>query len=165
MKPIKCLIVSDLHGAVQRLNEALRRQRDADAVIFLGDGVTDAEYSALSEYGKRPWLAVRGNCDFSSTFLGTELKKTDSITLGDKKIVYTHGDLFGVKLGMDGLRRLARDTGASVVLFGHTHRRCELYEDGVHYVNPGSLSGSGEDGGCAVMTVTDSGVLFSYMSF
>ena len=96
MEKIKCIIISDVHGATGRLREALRLHRDAEVVFFLGDGVREAEEVALCDRGLRHWMAVKGNCDFSSIFLGSELKKTESITLLGKKIVFTHGDLYGV---------------------------------------------------------------------
>ena len=163
MEKIKCIIVSDIHGASSKLCEALRRNRDAEVVFFLGDGVREAEEVALSDRGTRHWLAVKGNCDFSSTFLGTELKKTEGINLLGKKIVYTHGDLYGVKYHGGGLRKLARDTGADIVLYGHTHVKREEYEDGVYYVNPGSLYGGESGRSCALLTIDGGNMLFSFL--
>ncbi len=163
MEKIKCIIVSDIHGADSKLCEALRRNRDAEVVFFLGDGVREAEAQAIGDRGKRHWLAVKGNCDFSSTFLGSELKKTESITLCGKKIVFTHGDLYGVKYHSEGLYKLAADTGADIVLYGHTHVKREEYRDGVYYVNPGSLFGGDSGRSSALLTLDGDNVLFSFL--
>ena len=33
----------------------------------------------------------------------------------------------------------ARAVGAKLLVFGHTHRQWEHYDDGLHILNPGSL--------------------------
>lgn len=164
MEKIKCIIISDIHGARRELQKALSLHGDADAVFFLGDGVREAEEQALADVGRRHWLAVRGNCDFSSDFLGAQMKKTDSITLCGKKIVFTHGDLYGVKYHRAGLYKLAADTGADILLFGHTHRKHEEYIGGVYYVNPGSISGGDTGKSCAILTLDENNVLFSFLN-
>ena len=40
---MKLLIVSDTHGDLRALRRAVEREADAAAVIFLGDGLRDAE--------------------------------------------------------------------------------------------------------------------------
>ncbi len=162
MKPIKCLIISDSHGRVDRVREALSRQRGVDAVLFLGDGIGDIA-AVASAFPYIYFLCVRGNCDYIDTFLNRQVMKTDSITLGDKRIFLTHGDMYGVKYGPEGLYRLAESVNADIVLYGHTHIPSEEYRDGVYYFNPGSLYGGTEGATCGVMTLTDGGVLFSLM--
>ena len=141
---MKCIILSDTHGYIDTAREALRLNPDAEVVFFLGDGIDDIEFIADS-YKNVAWLAVRGNCDRSSVFRGCMLKSVDSITLEGKKIVFTHGNLFGAKAGCGGLISLAREEGADIVLFGHTHTPCEIYiseyEKPFYLFNPGSASG------------------------
>lgn len=163
MKPIKCLIVSDTHGRVDLLRTAIRRQPHADALIFLGDGISDLAEVLCNVGQGTAVLAVKGNCDFSSDGLASPVYKLDSITLGEKKIVFTHGDLYGVKYGMDGLVRLAKQTDADVVLYGHTHLRAEDYIDGVYYFNPGTVAGGYHGASAGVLTISESGILFSFM--
>lgn len=133
-----------------------------DAVFFLGDGISDAEQLAASSLGDgKAWFVVRGNCDHNRPFLGEGVGKVGTVNLGGKRIVFTHGDLYGVKYHTGGLYDLARDTGADVLLFGHTHERYESYKDGLYLFNPGSLSGYRAS--CGIMTVEDGGILFAYM--
>lgn len=163
MKPIKCLVISDTHGRVDALRNAVRRQPSVDAIIFLGDGLSDLEDILPEISPSTTVLAVKGNCDFGGEYLSHKIFKVDSITLADKKIVFTHGDLYGVKYGMDGIIRLAGQMSADIILYGHTHVASEEYIDGVYYLNPGSLAGGFNSATCGVLTLTDKGVLFSLM--
>ena len=62
---MKLLVVSDVHGDLDALERAVDAEADADAVIFLGDGLREAE----NLQDMRPELkiySVRGNCDYAS---------------------------------------------------------------------------------------------------
>ena len=160
MNEIKIIIISDTHRSPESIEEAIRRQPRADAVIFLGDGLSDAELVS----GCHPELcfyAVRGNCDFHATLGGAPVPKTAELTLGGRKILYTHGDLFSVKSGLGGLISEAKRTGADIVLYGHTHVAREDYINGVYFVNPGSAGGYKPT--AALLSISDGGVLFSKM--
>jgi len=104
--------------------EALGRQiKVPDAVIFLGDGLRDIEYAELDGISA---YCVRGNCDstvFSTAFAPDE----HIITLGSKKIFITHGHRYGVKGLLSPLINRARELGADVALFGHTHEPFEKH--------------------------------------
>lgn len=165
---MKCLCFSDSHGSSYYINKALALHPDAEVIFFLGDGLSDIE---------RVWLqnknicilAVRGNCDHSSAHLGTQICKTEAITLEGYRIAYTHGDLYGAKYGSGGLLRLADELEADIVLFGHTHSPYERYEKtekgrGVYLFNPGSIGMGGFGGGASygVIMLSESGVLLSH---
>lgn len=158
---MKCLIFSDSHGDPYNMKRAINRNPDAEVVFFLGDGIADAESLALED-SCRMWIAVRGNCDFSTVFLNRTLNKTEQITLEGKKIMLTHGDVYGVKGGLEGITSAARSRGADIVLFGHTHIPFESYVDGLYLFNPGSISRPVYSFG--VLMLTESGVLLSHGS-
>lgn len=158
---MKCLIFSDSHGDPYNMKRAINRNPDAEVVFFLGDGIADAESLALED-SCRMWIAVSGNCDFSTVFLNRTLNKTEQITLEGKKIMLTHGDVYGVKGGLEGITSAARSRGADIVLFGHTHIPCESYVDGLYLFNPGSISRPVYSFG--VLMLTESGVLLSHGS-
>lgn len=162
MNQIKCLVLSDSHGRAEALRTAIKRRPDVDAVFFLGDGLNDLETVRNDISPTTSLFAVKGNCDFCA-YIDRPTYKVDSITLGDKKIIFTHGDLYGVKYGMDGLIRLAEQTSADVILFGHTHEYHEEYINGVYYFNPGSVKGGFGYATAGILTITDGGVLFSKM--
>lgn len=162
---MKCIVFSDSHGSLSYMMKALDMHRDAEVIFFLGDGLSDADSLAESDKS-RMWIAVQGNCDFRSSFLGRDVNKTEEIILEGKKIVVTHGDMYGVKYGTDGIKNLALSRKADIVLFGHTHTPYEEYaneERPIYFFNPGSISSPSYSFG--ILTVTDGAVLFSHGSF
>ena len=148
---MKILILSDSHGAEQRLTDILIDNNDADCLVFLGDGGRDFE-NALASLGIFPYgktrktvLQVAGNCDRFSNEATSLLESFGSI-----KVLITHGHAQNVKYGY---ARLADEAGARncrIALFGHTHRKelCEV--SGVTLFNPGSVRG----GSYGVLEVT-----------
>ena len=133
-------------------------------MFFLGDGLSDME--AFIGEKNRAYLAVRGNCDSSAIFGGGFVKSLDSINILGHRIVFTHGHLYGVKYGLDGVKRLAADIGADIVLFGHTHEPLEKYipaeKGGFYLFNPGSVGGFKPSYG--IINITDQGILLSHGS-
>ncbi len=142
---MKCLVFSDSHGSTYFIKQVLDMHPDAETVFFLGDGLSEID-TLRAGYPEKFWIAVRGNCDFYSSFMESPAKKTEEIKLCGYKIVATHGDLYGVKYGIGGLISLAKETDADIVLFGHTHIPFEKYisdyEKPFYLFNPGSISPS-----------------------
>lgn len=129
----KLLIVSDSHGDEVNLRRAVRAEADADALIFLGDGLRDLE-ALKKENFTRPVYAVRGNCD------RTDDPLEGLVPFGGVLLFYTHGHEYGVKAGCERLQREAAARGADIALFGHTHRPFHAEEAGLPALfNPGSL--------------------------
>ena len=162
---MKCLCFSDSHGTSAGIRRALNMHRDAEVVFFLGDGLSDFEEIIRDK--SRAYFVVRGNCDSSALLGDIMVKKTDSITILGHRIFLTHGDLYGVKYGLDGISKLAVDHSADIVLFGHTHQPLEKYistDDGGYYLfNPGSIGGGfGVKPSYGVINITEQGVLLSH---
>ncbi|MBQ8414754.1 MAG: YfcE family phosphodiesterase [Clostridia bacterium] len=162
---MKCLCFSDSHGSSYGMKRALSMHPDAEVVFFLGDGLCD--FDELIYDRSRMWIAVRGNWDVNGILGDSMVKKTDSITLMGHRIFLTHGDMYGVKYGLDGITKLAVDQNADVVLFGHTHKMLEKYipteEGGFYLFNPGSIGGGfGIKPSYGVINITDSGILLSH---
>ena len=160
---MKCLILSDSHGSPDRVRAVLSMHRDAEVLFFLGDGLSDLDEIQLPP--TMAFFAVRGNCDFRTLLPdGTRAEKLGQITLCGRRILYTHGDLYGVKYHDLGLCRLLEEKEGDIVLFGHTHLPVERYihteRGGAYLFNPGALSGS--LGSFGILTLTDAGVLFSH---
>ena len=137
---MKCLIFSDSHGVAQnRMRRVIDAHPDAEVVFFLGDGLAEAEALA-SEYVKKMFYLVRGNCDFSPL---SPVEETEAVTLEGVRIVFTHGHKYDAKLSYHGLCALAAARGADICLFGHTHSPTEQYRsDGARpctLFNPGSI--------------------------
>lgn len=76
-------------------------------------------------------LMVRGNCDFRG-------EKTISTIINDKKVLITHGDLYGVKEGLTRLSLLALEKEVQYVFYGHTHCPSFFEYRGIKFINPGA---------------------------
>ncbi len=152
------LVISDSHGNIDNVMRAVKTAGRVDGIIFLGDGIRDIEYikSTLEQLNV---YAVLGNCDHFSAL--SDYKKVESFCFEGKKIVITHGDLYGAKYGDSGLLLLAREHGADIVLYGHTHIARETQIDGVYLCNPGSIGGY-SDASFGVLTLDGNNALFSY---
>ena len=150
----KLLILSDSHGSTQAVRRILAAEKDADAVIFLGDGLPDLEL-ALTEAPKTRVYSVAGNCDFGA------LEPLDGLAAFDSVVIfYTHGHMYGVKYDLDTLAEAAAARGAEVALFGHTQIPMEEQHVTVLLFNPGSC-GRGYTGPdtYGVLTLADGRVL------
>ena len=81
-------------------------------------------------------VGVRGNCDWNSF-----LPSKETLKICGKKIFITHGHLYNAKMGLYKVVCAAREEGADILLYGHTHIAMNTYEDGLYVMNPGSCSG------------------------
>ena len=161
---MKCIILSDSHRDYESLISVLRQNRDAEVVFFLGDGLSDI-LEAKKDFPAVAFFSVSGNCDIRLF----DAPRLENFTLEGKRIVLTHGDAFAVKSSLVGLRALAEDTRADVILFGHTHTPFDTYlpsERGgpLWLFNPGSLGRPTEGGPSFGVLTLDArgGVLLSH---
>ena len=101
----KLLILSDSHNSEAAIRRILKAEADADALIFLGDGLRDLE-RALTEAPRLRTYAVAGNCDYGA------LEPLDGLAAFDKVVIfYTHGHMYGVKYDTDTLVETAAARG------------------------------------------------------
>lgn len=126
-------VISDTHRMNRYINLAKEIIKDADVLIHLGDNIEDVE--SLESGFKGEVYAVRGNCDYSNKY-----PKEMIIELMGKKIFFTHGDLYGVKNGLNNIYFKGRELEADIVLFGHTHEAIIEKENNLILMNPGSIS-------------------------
>ena len=157
---MRVIAFSDSHRHYQNVHKLFEATHlTTDLYIFLGDGENDLD-NLIYLYPDKKILTVAGNCDSGSLAPGV-----GTADVCGKKIIFTHGHNHGVNYGMSELKRLAVQNGADVVLYGHTHeRRCD-YEDGVYYINPGSI-GSPRDGlppSYAAIDIIPAGVLCTHV--
>lgn len=123
---------SDTHGYRERIRESACDLQQCDYILHAGDFYEDSQY--IAAYTKRRVIAVVGNCDHM--VLGP-LEET--VVLGGKRLCLTHGHLYKVKQGTSLLVRKAKSLGSDIVIYGHTHYPNIFEEDGILFVNPGSL--------------------------
>ena len=117
------------------LRRAILAQPQAEVVVHLGDGEGDVALLKPS-FPERMFLQVQGNCDG-----GSALPVRGEFEAQGVKLFYTHGHAYGVKSGEGSLLHAARERGAGIVLYGHTHNPREDYQEGLYIMNPGRLSG------------------------
>lgn len=150
---MRILVLSDSHGKLFNVIEAVEAQNDAEVVVFLGDGEDDINFSDFAYRNKRVFK-IRGNCDYSSLLPYDECAVFDNI-----KILMTHGHLLSVKMGMDDLEAVAKEKQVQIALYGHTHNPKIDYVDGVYYMNPGTVGARfGEDATYGTIDITKAGI-------
>ena len=151
---MRLLVISDTHGRPLLIDRVLQREKEASEVFFLGDVVRDIE-SIAPEYTDRRFHTVRGNCDYFCSY-----PEFDIVKCGDISVYMTHGHIHSVKRGTQGVLTAARNVGAQVALYGHTHAANIAYEDGVYLINPGSLALPRDSRpSYAVIDIDNSGIL------
>ena len=130
----KILVLSDSHGNLAALRNVIDAEPGTTDVIFLGDGLMDIR-ELQEDYPHLEIQAVRGNCDYSRTQPAESM-----ITVENQLIFFCHGDGYQVKFTVAGLKYAARQRGADIALFGHTHSPYYEYTDELYVFNPGSVS-------------------------
>lgn len=133
---MKILVFSDSHGTGRYMRQAIEAERP-DRVFHLGDMMRDAmalHYSVPD----LPMDAVCGNCDG----WGAQPEEL-LLDVGGRRVMLTHGHLYHVKSGLGLAERAARERGAEVLLFGHTHQPLVDRQGGLWIMNPGSIRGWG----------------------
>ena len=135
---MKYLVFSDSHGMRRDLENVLFSEK-ADAVIFLGDGLSDIE-EVMHWFPGMGSVCVRGNCDFFRTNVpGERVIVTDGC-----RVIVCHGHGHNVKEGLYELESVGRENHATAILYGHTHVQEKHVSDGLLVLNPGSVGYNGE---------------------
>ena len=132
--PMKLLIFSDSHGYLSLMEEAVRREKP-DRIVHLGDYFRDGE-ELRERFPEIPMTQVAGNCDRFNALL--RLPETGLERWEGVRFLLTHGHLQNVKRTLLPLELTAREQGADVALFGHTHVPFCRMEQGVLLFNPGT---------------------------
>lgn len=152
---MRIVVMSDSHGAYDRVLAVLRSNPDAEVFFHLGDGLEEF-LEIKPSFPDRAFYWVKGNNDWN-----IEAPTVGTVTLEGRRFFYTHGHLFGVKYGDGTLARMAAEAKADIVLCGHTHQAEIDYRDGVYFLNPGSLRfhGGGGKPGYLRIDITPAGVV------
>ena len=152
---MKILVISDTHGFEYETEEILKKERNSDIIIHLGDGGADLlemkEYTAF-----KPVYNIKGNCDTSAyNFPLRLISYFDSI-----KFYACHGHTHNVKTNLMALYFAAKEQDCRIALFGHTHVQFKDEYDGIHLFNPGCAA----NGKYGIMTVTENGFELEHRS-
>ncbi len=136
---MKILIVSDTHRQNGNYLHVLEQVTPVDMVVHCGD-IEGAEY-LVKESTECPVHMVSGNNDFFS-----DLSREKEFTIGKYKVWLTHGHNYYVSMGNEFIKQEARERGADIVMYGHTHRPLVDTSDGLIAINPGSLTYPRQEG-------------------
>ena len=128
---MKILIISDTHGNLKNLYRVLETEKPIDNLLHLGDFLgDDDEIRAAADCA---CAFVRGNCD-----LWSDERDTRNFGLMTHNVHMEHGQMLPHDL--DSIAMRAKNLGADILLYGHTHVPISVFHNGVYIVNPGSLS-------------------------
>lgn len=128
----KWIIVSDNHTEKGILFDVINQYDDVDVALHLGDSEFTYDDSELSYFQR-----VKGNTDFYPEF-------PNDLTVRDNGInaYVTHGHLFQANQSRERLAATAKSKGCQFAFYGHTHVAKYELIDGIHVINPGSISQS-----------------------
>ena len=145
---MRILVISDSHGDSYAVRQAIAEQPSAKILFFLGDGEYDLRFLDDAPSAGLFVHKVKGNCDYGSALPAYVVDEVNGV-----RIYASHGCQEQVKYGRGLLAERARDSGASIALYGHTHVPDTTYCDGLWLVNPGSI----REDSYAVIDITDGG--------
>lgn len=128
---MKILLISDSHGHYSDIQRAVDLE-NPEHIFYMGDGVEDLEKIKFN--GKID--AVLGNNDYNLDYPLVKI-----INLYNYKIMLTHGHKFFVPTGIKIMAEYAKEQGANLVIFGHTHHRFDEIVNGIRCINPGCICG------------------------
>lgn len=127
---MRLLVVSDSHGNEQILDDlASRYDGLVDGFVHCGDSELPAT-NLLWEVMD----TVKGNCDYDNRY-------PDMVVNRDLDVPYliVHGHRHEVKRGLESLKVLAKQERVPIVFYGHSHVLKFDFEDGIYFINPGSV--------------------------
>ncbi len=133
---MKAVVLSDSHGSFGELKKAVDaeiKNGGVSMIMFAGDVQRDAD-AIRREYPRIPVAVVLGNNDWSVRDVPFDV----TFTFAGKRVFMTHGHKYHVKYGLNTLLLKAREQGADICVFGHTHRPYLEKVSGVLMLNPGS---------------------------
>lgn len=129
---MKILVIGDTHGKLNKVRDVWGKLKDIDLIAHTGDYYRDAK--ALADEFHVPVIAVKGNCD------GGGRKDFEIIETEYGKLLLVHGHGQNVSYSLDHLRYLAMENNCRAAIYGHTHVASVLEDDGIYFINPGSLT-------------------------
>ena len=149
------LIISDTHGNIQAIKQLLENYHGLiKAVVHLGDNARDIIRIAGTAVKSNMYHIVNGNTDPEVAAYNERV-----IEIAGKRIFITHGHRYNVKSGLDMLIYRARELQVDACLFGHTHKQTLFTQNGIVFINPGSLSfpHMGTDKGYGFLSISEKG--------
>ena len=134
---MKILLVSDSHGNNEALDLLVKTYPNMDLYLHAGDSESD-------EYSIYPFRAVRGNCDYFGDFNEYLIIPTPYGHMYVQHRPHPNADLM-------------RNYKVKIFVYGHTHVRKFIDEDGIITINPGAITFArdGNEGSYAIVDITN----------
>lgn len=155
---MRVAIVSDTHGVTSVIEYIKTLLNDSDVLIHLGDSINDSKILASDFNGEV--YAVVGNCDYEKS---GDVEKV--IEIENKKFLITHGHKYAVKYGLDRIYYRGMELGVDGIIFGHTHRKIAVNQNGIWIINPGSPSLPKDgDATIAFMDIKNNDIKLNFLS-
>lgn len=148
---MKILLFSDSHGHTDNMVKVIKKSKQVDMIIHLGDVLRDACF-IRDTFTNTPVEFVTGNNDWAR-----EVPSEKLLEIEGKKIFITHGHHYNVKNDYGRIILRGKSVKADAVFFGHTHEVEEMFSDGMMVLNPGSISlpVKSSNPTCAVIEICD----------
>ena len=147
---MRIVVTSDTHRNSTDFSRIIRRHADnADLFVNLGDSEHEIALIDIN-FPNLKFECVAGNCDW-----GITLPMYKMLKCADKKVLITHGHLQYVKHGYQKIQEFAKQEGADICLFGHTHIPYVETVDGILYMNPGAVV----DGSYGIVDIVPTGIM------
>jgi putative phosphoesterase len=134
---LRLAVVADTHSEPHENAERLLRALAVDAILHAGDIGDLAVLARLEQVA--PVIAVRGNIDEHAEGLANAIS-LDLQAAGETalRILLTHIAVNGPRIRADAAR-LALDSGAKLIVCGHSHVPFIGRDRGLTVFNPGSI--------------------------
>lgn len=127
---MKVLVVSDNHADVSVLEDLINIYDDIDLWLHCGDSEMSSSHPVWETF-----KSVQGNMDWDSVLPRILLKE-----LGGTTFLVLHGHRHQIKRTTDLMKEEAKKSNANVVFYGHSHVPKIDKDEGIYFINPGSIS-------------------------
>lgn len=126
---MRFVIVSDNHGDQDIIRQIINYYHNDAIIIHAGDSELKFSDPLVSQMN-----LVEGNMDIA------QFNQTILLDENGYRVLVTHGHRYGVNYGLLNLKLLAIEKKAKMVVYRHTHQLSVAREDGILFINPGSIS-------------------------
>jgi uncharacterized protein len=140
---MKIAIMSDSHDNIWKLDQALAKVKEADALIHCGDLCSPFVIKHLGEWAEgKPVFIVWGNNDGDRLMITSNAEAYKSITLCGE---YARLELDGTRIFVTHYPGIAESVADSadydLVCYGHDHTQAKKEVSDTLLLNPGEIMG------------------------
>lgn len=162
---MKVMVISDIHGGVKKLKQALEKFKEekAEKLLILGDFTSyfnssqSIEIAQMLNEMSNKICAVRGNCDSESfeELLNFSLLDIRHININNKVITMTHGHIYN-KYNLP-------EYCGDIFLSGHIHYGMIQKEKDRIFANPGSISKPRNGSECSYLIIDNNSIILKQL--